>query len=103
MDEGRLYLEPELTLASLSKRLQENTTQVSATINAAFGKNFNEFINGYRVEHFKKEIAKPENKHITLLGIAFDCGFNSKATFNRVFKKTEGISPKEYLSHLQSE
>jgi AraC-like DNA-binding protein len=97
MEEAKLYLEPELTLASLAKRLNVSNTQVSYTINTAFDKNFNEFVNGYRIEHFKKEVAKPENENITLLGIAYDCGFNSKATFNRVFKKEEGISPKEYL------
>ena len=97
MEEAKLYLEPELTLASLSRRLKLSASQVSSTINAAFGKNFNEFVNGFRIEHFKKEIAKPENENITLLGIAYDSGFNSKATFNRVFKKEEGISPKEFL------
>ena len=100
MQEAKLYLEPELTLASLAKRLKVSSTIVSSTINAAFGKNFNEFVNGFRISHFKQEIAKPENENITLLGVAYDCGFNSKATFNRVFKKAEGISPKEYLSRL---
>ena len=102
MEEAKFYLEPELTLASLAKRLKVSNTLVSSTINAAFGKNFNEFVNSFRIEHFKKEVAKPENENITLLGVAYDCGFNSKATFNRVFKKVEGISPKEYLSGLQT-
>ena len=102
MAETKLYLEPELTLASMAKRLKVSSSQVSVTINAAFGKNFNEFINGFRIAHFKTEVAKPENENLTLLGVAYDCGFNSKATFNRVFKKEEGISPKEYLSGLQT-
>ena len=62
--------------------------------------NFNDFINNYRVEDVKKAFDKGEHKKTTLLGIAFDCGFNSKATFNRAFKKNTGISPKEYLKKV---
>ena len=102
MEEQQFYLEPELTLSSLAKRLNVAPAQVSTTINGAFGMNFNEFVNQYRIAHFKREIVKQENKNLTLLGIAYDCGFNSKATFNRVFKKMEGISPKEYLATISA-
>ncbi len=54
-------------------------------------------MNEYRVNEFIERIQLPENKHLTLLGIAFDAGFNSKATFNRAFKKFTGKSPKEFL------
>jgi AraC-like DNA-binding protein len=100
MGEARLYLEPELTLSSMANRLGVPGAVLSGTINAAFGKNFNEFVNTYRVEHFKQEVSKPENQKITLLGLAYNSGFNSKATFNRVFKKYEGMSPREYMSTL---
>lgn len=102
MEQGKLYLEPELTLASLAKRLRVSTSSISATINLAFEKNFNEFVNGYRIMHFKREIVRPENNNLTLLGVAFDCGFSSKATFNRVFKKSEGVSPKEYFVSVKN-
>jgi AraC-like DNA-binding protein len=102
MENAQLYLEPELTLASLAKRLNSTPAVVSATINQAFGRNFNEFVNGYRIAKFKREVGQPENKNLTLLGVAFDCGFNSKATFNRVFKKMEGISPKEFLDKISA-
>ena len=62
--------------------------------------NFNDFINTYRVEEVKKAFDNGEHKKTTLLGIAYDCGFNSKATFNRAFKKNAGFSPKEYLEKL---
>lgn len=97
MHEEQLYLQPELTLSDISSRLKTNVSVLSGVVNNAFGKNFNDFVNEYRVKEFQKRAILPENKNITLLGIAFDCGFNSKATFNRSFKKFTGKSPKEFL------
>ncbi len=93
----RLYQNPELTLTDLSKKLAANVSIVSRTINQGFQMNFNDFINNYRIEAVKTMFQNGEHKKSTLLGIAFDCGFNSKATFNRAFKKNTGFSPKEYL------
>jgi AraC-like DNA-binding protein len=62
--------------------------------------NFNDYINHHRVESVKKAFTNGEHKTTTLLGIAYDCGFNSKATFNRAFKKNTGLSPKEYIAKL---
>lgn len=98
MQEEQLYLQPELTLSDIASRLKTNVSVLSGVVNNAFGKNFNDFVNEYRVKEFQKRALLPENKNITLLGIAFDCGFNSKATFNRSFKKFTGKSPKEFLS-----
>ena len=97
MQQEKLYLQPELSLADISGRLRTNVSVLSGVVNNAFGKNFNDFVNEYRVNEFKERIHLPENKNITLLGIAFDCGFNSKATFNRAFKKFTGKSPKDFL------
>ena len=94
MLQDKLYLEPELSLSDLAVKLKTNTSVLSAAINSNFGKNFNDFVNEYRVEEFKKQIKLPENQHYTLLAVAFDCGFNSKATFNRAFKKFTGQAPK---------
>jgi AraC-like DNA-binding protein len=54
-------------------------------------------VNDYRIEEFKNQIQLADNQHLTMLAVAFDCGFNSKTTFNRAFKKTTGKSPKEWL------
>ena len=62
-----------------------------------FGKNFNDFVNAYRVEAFKAMLKENKHEQLSLLGIAQECGFNSKATFNRVFKKLTNTSPTEYL------
>ena len=85
---------------SLAKKLKTNIAVVSKTINQGFGLNFNDFINNYRIEAVKEMFAKGKHKKSTLIGIAYDCGFNSKATFNRAFKKNTGLSPKDYLSQI---
>lgn len=87
MENQKLYLEPELSLSDLANKLKTNTSILSAAINTNFGKNFNDFVNEYRIKEFKIEIQNPDNKHYTKLAVAFDCGFNSKATFNRALKK----------------
>lgn len=97
MIDEKLYLHPELNLSDIANRLKTNISVLSGVVNNAFGKNFNDFVNEYRVKEFQERIQLPENKNITLLGIAFDCGFNSKATFNRSFKKFTGKAPKEFL------
>ena len=97
MIDEKLYLQPELNLSDIANRLKTNISVLSGVVNYAFGKNFNDFVNEYRVKEFQERIQLPENKNITLLGIAFDCGFNSKATFNRSFKKFTGKAPKEFL------
>jgi AraC-like DNA-binding protein len=95
VSEEKLYLDPELSLSELASKLNAHNSLLSIVINKGFGKNFNDFINEYRVKEFQYRVQLVENQHLTLLGIAFDCGFNSKATFNRVFKKMTGKSPKE--------
>lgn len=96
MTEQQLYLEPELTLSDLATRLKTNISIVSAVVNTAFGKNFNDYINEQRVQIFQARAKDPKLAHLTLLGIALDCGFNSKTTFNRAFKKHTGTSPTEW-------
>ncbi len=96
----KLFENPELTLTDVAKKLQTNASVISKTINQGFQMNFNDCINNYRIDAVKNRFAYGEHKKSTLLGIAYDCGFNSKATFNRAFKKNTGKTPKEYLSQL---
>jgi AraC-like DNA-binding protein len=97
VEDEKLYAEPELTLSSLAKKMSTNTSVLSRVINQGFNASFNDFINEYRINAVKEKLQSGEQKTQTLLGIAYDCGFNSKATFNRAFKKTTGLSPKEWL------
>jgi AraC-like DNA-binding protein len=89
----RPYLNPDLTLKELASQLKTNSTFLSGIINQSFDKNFNDFINEYRVRAFESAIKDVKNKHLTLIAIAYDCGFNSKATFNRAVKKLTGKMP----------
>ncbi len=94
----KLYQNPELSLSEIAKKLESNSSIISKAINQGFGMNFNDFVNNYRVEAVKEMFKIGTHKKSTLLGIAYDCGFNSKATFNRAFKKNSGLSPKEYIT-----
>ena len=98
--EEKLFQNPELTLTDVAKKLKSNASVISKAINQGFGLNFNDFINTYRIEAVKKCFENGEHKKTTLLGIAFDCGFNSKATFNRAFKKNTGLSPKDFIKQI---
>ncbi|WP_158281294.1 helix-turn-helix domain-containing protein [Dyadobacter jejuensis] len=103
MRQHRLYREPGLTLVELANRLDIHPNYLSQVINEIEKNNFYDYINGLRIEEFKKEIIKAENKKYTLIYVAFDCGFNSKSAFNRYFKKIEGQSPTEFLKSYENE
>ncbi len=96
METGQPYLNPELTLADLAKMLNQSPGALSRTINEGLGLNFNDFVNGYRVAAVKEMMTDPGQQHLSLLGMALSCGFNSKATFNRAFLKLTGVSPSGY-------
>lgn len=96
MQSRRPYLDAELSLRSLADQLQLSPVLLSQVVNQGFGKNFNDFINAYRVNAVKERLARGADKHLSLLGIAYECGFNSKATFNRAFKKQTGLTPGEF-------
>lgn len=94
------YLDADLTLSHLAAKLQIPSHQLSRIINEKFGLNFFDFINQYRIEEVKSKIENTEFDNLSLLGIAFNCGFNSKSAFNRVFKKMTGLTPSEYKKQL---
>ncbi|WP_299530239.1 AraC family transcriptional regulator [Ulvibacterium sp.] len=77
--------------------MELNINDLSQTINIGLGKTFNDFINELRVNEVKKKMHNPKYDHLNYLGIAMESGFNSKATFNRAFKKFTGENPTTYL------
>ncbi|RFS16153.1 helix-turn-helix domain-containing protein [Emticicia sp. C21] len=98
MKTEKLFKNPELGLGDLAERLDIHQNTLSQVINSFEQKHFYDYINELRIEEFKKIALIPDSQKYTLLSLAFDCGFNSKTTFNRTFKKSTGISPKEYLA-----
>jgi AraC-like DNA-binding protein len=96
MQTEKLYLHDTLTLRTLATRLQKDPNLVSHILNTHFKKTFHDYINEHRVNEVKARIQNPSYAHLKLIEIAYDCGFNSKATFNRVFKNQTGTSPSSY-------
>ena len=104
MEQDRLYLDPELNLALLSRHTGLPQKTISLVLNQHLQKSFNEFVNGYRVEAFKQNIGQLQQDNMTILAMAFDAGFNSQATFQRAFRSYTGMSPREYMTrHLEKQ
>ncbi len=102
MTHEQLFLQPELTLQQFANHLQLSPRETSRLINQGLQVSFIDFVNQFRVQHFKQLVLQSNKKHLSLLGVALDSGFNSKATFNRVFKKMEGKSPSEFINESQN-
>ena len=98
IESNKLYRNPKLSLTDLSKSVDISERVISDAVNNELGKNFFQFINEYRVEEIKERLKDPGNDHLKILSLAFDAGFNSKASFNRVFKSITGQTPKDYKS-----
>ena len=98
MEEEKPYLNHELTLPELATNLEFSRNQLSAIINQVHSKNFYEFVNGYRVDEIKRLMDDPANKHLKMISLAYDAGFNSKASFYRIFKQITKMTPSEYFS-----
>lgn len=99
MEREKLFLDPELTLPKLARALDLPASHLSQVINERLGRNFYEFVNGYRVDAARQRLASPASGQQKMIAIAFDCGFNSLATFNRVFKELAGRPPSDFRKH----
>lgn len=100
MIESKAYLNPHLKLYDLAKLIDTPPHILSEQINMELNVNFYEFVNQYRVEEFKSRVVDPAHKQLTFLAIAHDVGFNSKASFNRIFKKQTGMTPSQYKASV---
>ena len=96
MEEDKQYLDPLLSVHTLAQHTGLPPKTISAVINQHLQKNFNDFVNEYRLQEFKIKILNPDLGHLTIIGIATGCGFNSPATFQRVFKQHTGMTPSEF-------
>jgi AraC-like DNA-binding protein len=96
MEKDRPWLDEKLTISELADKLKMQRHHLTQIINENLGKNFYTFINEYRLEEVKKMIADPKKQNYTILAIAYECGFNSKSTFNTLFKNYTGLTPSDY-------
>lgn len=97
MKSERPFLDAGLTIRELADAVGLTEHNVSEVINVGLGKNFYDFINSYRVDEFKRQVVEPSSTNLTLLAIALRCGFNSKSSFNRIFKQHCGITPSAFV------
>ena len=102
MVEEKLYLEGDLRIPKVAEKVQTSTNNISQVINEQTGLTFLEFINEYRVEEAKRLLKNGNGDKLTLIGIAYDAGFNNKTSFNKFFKKYTGLTPREFRQKVSS-
>jgi len=103
METDKIFLNNEITLATVAEKLEISIHDASYLINEVTGSNFYNFINRFRVEEAKKLLTSTKTDKLNMLGIAFESGFNSKTTFNTAFKKLVGLSPTEYAKQQKNQ
>ena len=103
IEEEKLFKNPDISMTLLAAKMKLSNGYLSQIINQKEGKNFFEFINAYRVEEVKRNLADPNFDHFSILGIGLEAGFKSKSTFNAVFKKMTGHTPTAYKKLLTEE
>ncbi len=97
MAEDKIYLNPTLSLRELAETIELNANRLSWFLNDRLGKNFSEFVNEKRVSEFKERALSTDWSHLSILGLAYECGFNSKSVFNDYFKKSVGQTPSQWV------
>ena len=95
MQKSRIYLDPDLSLEILASRMKMSRHHLTQLLNEKLEKNFYSFINEYRIEEAIDRLNDP-SLQVNILSLAFDCGFNSKSSFNNYFKKITGTTPTAY-------
>jgi AraC-like DNA-binding protein len=101
LERDALYRDAELTLDRLAAHVGLPANTVSQVINAGLHQSFSDVVNGYRLAEVRRRLADADAGGATLLTVALDAGFNSKTTFNRVFKERTGLTPREYREHCR--
>ncbi len=96
MGQEKPYLRDDLTLSILAKQCNLSNVHLSQVLNQHFQLNFYDFVNQYRIQESEKMLLSSDYDNLSVLGIAFNCGFKSKSSFNRYFKKYNGISPSKF-------
>jgi len=95
------YANPDISLKELAQLIHIHPNKLSRVLNEFIGKNFNDYINSYRLNAFKLNAADPALKHLSILGLAMESGFNSKTVFNTFFKREMGLAPGAWLKTIR--
>jgi AraC-like DNA-binding protein len=103
MEHDKAFLDQELDLPQLARRMHVSPHDLSYLLNAGFGESFFQFVNRYRVAEAKILLLSPKHRHLNVLGIAYEAGFSSKTTFNTTFKKFTGQSPTQFQRNALGE
>lgn len=101
--DDKLYLCPTLNTQELATRLSVSQSNLSFAINQFFGKNYRDFVNDLRIKEVKTKLVDAAYRDVSILAISLECGFNSEASFYRIFKKSTGMSPKEFVNNQTSQ
>ena len=103
MSDDKIFVKSDLTLSALSETMETKPNDLSWLLNEEYTTTFYDFINQYRVKEFLTKVQNNEHLKSTILGLAIDCGFNTKSTFNKAFKKSTTKTPSEYISNLNTD
>ncbi len=98
LKEEKLYKDSSITIAKFANHISWPINKLSTVINESFQTNFNDLINHYRITAFKEKIIHPDSNKYSIMGLALEVGFSSKASFYRAFKKETGTTPTKYLN-----
>jgi len=101
MEGNKPFLDDKLNLPNVAADLGISSNHLSQVINDQRKQNFFDFVNSFRVEEVKQKIVDPKNDAFSLLAIGLDCGFGSKSSFNRIFKKFTGQTPSQYKKEIE--
>ncbi|MCU7552314.1 helix-turn-helix domain-containing protein [Chitinophagaceae bacterium LB-8] len=91
------YLHVGYSIKNLADELKIPSYQLSAILNRELSKNFNNYINQFRVTYFKELVKNGMANNLNLKGLSEQCGFNNRNSFTAAFKKFTGEKPSEYL------
>lgn len=96
--ENQLYLNQELSLAELAQQIDTSDKKLSTLLNQNLRTNFYDYINSFRIATFKQGVLEGKLSNLSIVGLAFQCGFKSKSSFYRAFKKETGMSPSQFIN-----
>lgn len=100
-EKKKIFKENTISLKQVADKLGTTDKKLSELINSRLNSNFYEFVNNYRIQEFTDRVKNGDTERFTLLSVAFESGFNSKASFNRIFKKRMGTTPSQYMKRNQ--